>query len=287
MNDNHAGIRSTISSDTGFWNPQVNPQRLIWLRGTMALSAGFYFLSALTDAALWVGDEGLLSRQSIGDFLSAADLQSEARYYLSPLWWFDSAAAYRVFLIAGITLSLGVVSGRVPRLTTWVLWFWIVAAANRLMMLAGMTETLLSLAMFSLAIATSTKRVSWWTGFGTRLFVCQFTIVAAVFAAGTLNGDVWWNGLGAVALAEPAGLKSIDWTEGLLTTTWVHDVLTFLIAFSLPAGILAAWHNATRKAGVAVLIAWSFAVALLGSQWLECLIFAGSATSFFCLRKPV
>ena len=83
-----------------------------------------------------------------------------------------------------------------------------------------------------------------------------------------LGGRVWFNGLGAFALAAPVPDRSIDWTSSLLARATVHEALTHLMVLALPIGLLLAWNRKTHRSGQVILLLWCLLVMLLGSFWL-------------------
>ena len=83
-----------------------------------------------------------------------------------------------------------------------------------------------------------------------------------------LAGRVWFNGLGAYALAAPSPDRTIDWTNTILLHPLVHESLTHLMIVSLPIGLLMCWIERTNRLGKTILLLWCLIVALLGSLWL-------------------
>jgi hypothetical protein len=147
------------------------------------------------------------------------------------------------------------------------------------MILAGLTESLLSLGLFASAIAppgalwaTWSKRqrcvLHWTAGFSQRLLATQVSVVLIATVTTMLAGRVWFNGLGAYALAAPSPDRTIDWTNTVLLHPLVHESLTHLMVVSLPIGLLLSWNERTNRLGKTILLLWCLVVALLGSHWL-------------------
>lgn len=160
-----------------------------------------------------------------------------------------------------------------------VLWLLLVGWANRAMVLAGLTESLLSLGLFAAAIAPpgslwairskpQRSTLHWTAGFSQRLLATQVSVVLVATVATMLSGRVWFNGLGAYALAAPSPDRTIDWTNTILLRPMVHESLTHLMVASLPIGLLMCWIERTNRLGKSILLSWCLIVALLGSLWL-------------------
>lgn len=268
-----------------FWFQPAPVEKIAAVRGAIALLTAVYFLSALLDAPFWYASGGPQSASRVASFLVTAGLQQEARWILSPLFLSESVVLYGAYLLLGVGLSLAVAAGKGGRTAGWLLWLVFVGWANRSMLLAGLSDTLLSLALFGLAIAppapawvawrnAAPRRLHWSNGFAQRLLAVQVTLVGLATSATMLARPIWWNGLGALALAAPAEDRTIDWAGSALAQPLVHDLLTHFLVLALPAGLAMAWNRSTAAAGRATLALWCLAVALLGSFWLYAAVFA-------------
>ncbi|MGB7345804.1 MAG: hypothetical protein WBD20_16430 [Pirellulaceae bacterium] len=301
MSDSH-GNELHLSAWDRFW---FAPQALgivSLLRGCFCAITAIYFLSSLPDVADWYGDKSAFSQHNVAEFFAIAELQSETRWILSPLFWIESvlgskAWVHYLYLIAGVALCAATALGRGGRIVPWVLWIVFVGWANRILFLAGRTETLLSLCLFACAIAPvasawragSNGKKHWLAGFAIRLLSVQVTIYGILMCALMLSQDVWWNGVGSVALAAPVEDRTIDMT-GILSTVFIRDVLTHFLVLALPLGLWLAWRNTGEslwptRVGVGLLIAWSVVVAVLGSHWLFATVFATACLSLSCQRR--
>jgi hypothetical protein len=105
------------------------------------------------------------------------------------------------------------------------------------------------------------------------------SVVLIATATTTLGGRVWFNGLGAYALAAPSPDRTIDWTNTILLHPLVHESLTHLMVASLPIGLLLSWITRTHRLGKAILLLWCLIVALLGSHWLYAMTLAIMVTT--------
>ena len=170
-----------------------------------------------------------------------------------------------------------------------MLWLLLVGWANRAMMLSSLAETLLSLSWFALAIAPATSPASWltrsdaanrnasfhWTNrFAQRLLAVQITIVGLATFVSMLSGRVWWNGLGAYALAAPVEDRTIDWSRSFLAIPLGHDLLTFALVAALPLGFGLGWLSKRKRSAITVLAVWCVFVAILSSHWIYAATFA-------------
>jgi len=142
----------------------------------------------------------------------------------------------------------------------------------------------LSLGLFAAAIAPAAPAwfhpppgvhpVCWTAGFARKLIAVQVTLLAVATTATMLAGAVWWNGLGAFALAAPAVDRTLDLSRGSLAQPLVHDLTTHLIVLLLPLAILLAWRRPAIFPGRLLIVAWCLTIALLGSLWLYAAAFA-------------
>ncbi len=290
MTDPQSGTSETKPGLRERWNrfwfapePVVEMARL---RGAFCLLAALYFASAWPDADFWYGEDGVQSSSRMASFLMAAGLDGEARWYVSPLFLLESTTGYRAYLAAGVLLSGVVLAGYGGRLAGFVLWAMMVGLANRALFLAGLVETLLSLALFASAIAPAAPAwykapqapgpACWTAGFARKWIAIQVTVLAVATTATMLAGAVWWNGLGAFALAAPVADRTMDWTTGPLAEPLVHDLVTHLLVVLLPLGVVSAWRRPSlvRSLGPSLVPGrllmglWCITIALLGSFWL-------------------
>ena len=268
-----------------FW---FSPTSIAWsalLRGVLCLATVAYFVSSWSDAAFWYAGSGPFSPTRVATFLQTSGLENAATWIVSPLFLAKSLWLYHLYLVIGIVVALMVMVGRGGRLAPWALWLLLIGWANRAMILSGLTETLLSLGLFASAMAPpgaisavfsehERVRSHWLAGFSQRLMATQVSIVLISTFVTMLAGRVWFNGLGAYALAAPATDRTIDWTDTALANSFVHEGLTHLIVLALPTGLLFAWIGKTHRIGQLILVLWCVAVALLGSLWLYGMIIA-------------
>jgi hypothetical protein len=275
-----------------FWFAPAPTGPIAMIRGLLCVLAAAYFASSWSDVRFWYVDGGPLSAQRVANFLQTGGVEDSARWIVSPLFWVESAWVYRAFLLGGVAVSLLVAAGRGGRVAAWGLWLLLVGWANRTMIVSGLAETLLSLGLFAAAIAPPGAAWAFWTaaagtnpdgakedwtaGFSQRLIAVQITLIGAATFVTMLAGRIWFNGLGAYALAAPAQDRTIDWTSaaGWLSRVWIHESLTHLMVLALPLGLLLAWLPACNRLGQAVVIGWCLAVSLLGSHWLYGGVFA-------------
>ncbi len=288
-----------IRSDTSeinrwdrFWFRPESVQHIALIRGILCLIAALYFLSCWADVAFWYGEGRPFSPQSTARFWQTAGLEQEASWNVSPLFLTDAVWVYHAYLLAGMALSLIVLTGRGGRFAGWILWMLLVGWANRAMILSGLTETLLSLGLFATAIAPAApvwsfrqaKDESHWTArLSARLLAVQITMVGLVTCATMLGGRVWFNGVGSYALAASAEDRTIDWTAtgSWLVNPLVHEPLTHLLVLALPIGFALAWRESTWRYGQVILLSWCAVIAFLGSWWLYAATFA---TMVFAIR---
>ncbi len=259
------------------------------VRVLLCVITAIYFASCFSDAAFWYTGGGPLSPTRVSSFLSTGGLESNAKWIVSPLFLTESSWIYYLYLVAGIVVALMVAAGRGGRIASWALWLLLVGWANRAMILSGLGETLLSLGLFASAIAPPHRDWKavlakpadggpqhWSTRLSSRLLATQITLIGAATFITMLGGRVWFNGLGAFAMAAPVADRTIDWTaaDSLLVRPWFHESLTHLLVIALPVGFTLAWIRKSNRIGQATLIAWCIAVALLGSHWMYAAVFA-------------
>ena len=300
MNKNSPALGSDSELLIGVWDrywfspAAVAPVSMI--RGLLAMTALFYFLSAWPDAGFWYGQGGVLSATHVSEFLSNGGLEGAGSWIISPLFLTETAWVYQLYLLVGMAMAILVFCGQGGRWCSFLLWFVFVGWANRAMLLSGLSETLLSLGLFAAAISpaghawsviSSTRKMGhrkeaeqadehWTAGFSERLLAAQITLVGVATWIAMLGGRVWFNGLGAYALAAPVEDRTIDWTttNSLLSQAWVHEFLTHMMVIALPLGLFFSWLPKCSYVGKLMLIGWCVAVGVLGAHWLYALTFA-------------
>jgi hypothetical protein len=285
-----------------FWFHPASTTRVATIRGLLCGITAVYFMSCWSDAAFWYTDEGPLSASRVSSFLQVGGLEDAARWIVSPLFLTDSVWVYRFYLLLGIIVAGMVASGRGGRLACWSLWLLLVGWANRAMILSSLAESLLSLGLFASAIAppgccwrsswktdSQDDQLHWTAGFSERLTAVQITVIGLATWITMLGGRVWFNGIGAYALAAPAGDRTIDWTaiEAFSTNSTVQELLTHGMVLALPLGFLLAWLPRPRRIGLAILISWCVVVSLLGSHWIYALTFATMVLAIRSYRSPI
>jgi hypothetical protein len=261
-----------------FWFSPTSVQQIGLLRGVLCVITAIYFVSCWGDAAFWYADQGPLSSERVATFLQTSGLDDAARWIVSPLFLSNSPIVYRIYLAVGIAMTVVVASGRGGRWPGWVLWLLLVGWANREMLLSSLTESALSLGLFASAIAPPAPLMPrrnrddqrhWMAGFAARLMAVQATVIAGATWVTMLGGRVWFNGLGAYALAAPAQDRTIDWTQfAWFRNPIVYESLTHLLVLVLPIGLTLAWRPSSSRIGKAMLLAWCLVIATLSSHWL-------------------
>jgi hypothetical protein len=286
-----ANIPGTNASSSWelFWFSPATGTPVAPIRGLLCLITAVYFIGCWSDAAFWYTGEGPLSQSRVSSFLQVGGLEDAARWIVSPLFLSDSAWVYHLYLLLGIIVAVTVAAGRGGRLACWSLWLLLVGWANRAMILSGLAETLLSLGLFASAIAPpqsswrflrrkdpQNDQPHWTAGFSQRLIAMQITVIGLATFLTMLGGRVWFNGIGAYALAAPVEDRTIDWTtvQSFSENATVQESLTHLMVIALPLGFALAWLQRTNRIGLAILISWCVVVSLLGSHWIYALTFA-------------
>ncbi|MCS7469253.1 hypothetical protein NZK35_21600 [Stieleria sp. ICT_E10.1] len=306
-------IRDCVTRWTEFWFAPSPVATLGNVRRGLCLVTAIYFASALADVETWFARGAPASSSNLATFFRTAELTSDARWMISPLFIWDalagesalgeSAFVYRSYLLFGVGLAVFVAVG--DRLAGWklpaqlsavgesnwpsvLLWVWFVGWANRIVLLAGTVEPLLSLSLAAVAIAPvgrirsdreSPRPFSWRTTLAHRLLSVQATLIALITTATLFASPVWWNGTGAYALVAPAQDRLLTVTGTFFETPLVYELLTALIVCVLPVGIFLAWKPATGKLGVAMVVAWCGVVGLLSANLLYAATLAILATT--------
>ncbi len=290
MSDNDSRVQANRWDR--FWYEPESTHHIARTRGVLCLITALYFISAWADVSFWYTAGRPFSPQNTSSFWRVAGLESATWWNVSPLFLTDNPLIYHGYLALGIVLCCAVVAGRGGRPAALALWALLVGWANRAMILSGLTETVLSLGLFAAAIAPAASawgsnraEVHWTSRLAGRLIAVQITLVGLATFITMLGGRVWFNGLGAYALAAPWQDRTINWTNqgSLLGNATVHELLTHLLVFSLPIGLLLAWRRSTTRYGKAILMMWCVAIACLGSLWLYAAALAAMA---WAIRPP-
>jgi hypothetical protein len=266
-----------------FWFAPESTDRISRTRGLLSLITAVYFISAFADVSFWYAEGGPFSPHNTSSFWRIAGLEQETRWNISPLFLTDNPLIYHGYLVVGVMLCCVVAAGKGGRPAAFALWAMLVGWANRAMILSGLTETLLSLGLFAAAIAPAApaweshrQSVHWTARLARQLIAVQITMVGLGTFVTMLGGRVWFNGLGAYALAAPWQNRTIDWTgdDSILVNATMHESLTHMLVFALPIGLLLAWRVSATRYGKATLTLWCLAIACLGSLWLYTASFA-------------
>ena len=262
--------------------------RLDVTRVALCVAALIFFGSSFGDADYWYSAGAPQSASNLSAFLQTSGLAADSAWTLSPLFLTESSLVFYAFLAFGMLLSVAVAVGRGGVIAGVTLWVCVVALGNRALLLWGVSESLLSLGLFGLMFRCGHDPVPWLQSLSARLIAVQATVVAIATSLAMFSRDVWWNGLGAFALASPVEDRTIDWTAGqsLLAIETVHDCVTHAIAFGLPIGLLLAWNRRTSLIGKSILMLWCLVVALLGSHWLYGIVFAATVTAIRPSTQP-
>ena len=294
MNDRRSDLQSSNSWQT-FWFTPEPVAAVATARGLLCLITAVYFASSWSDVPFWYSDGGPLSSKRVATFVQTADLEDAARWIVSPLFLTGAVWIYRLYLVIGVAACAIVAAGRGGRIACWMLWLFLVGWANRAMIVSGLAETLLSLGLFASAIAppascwrrkgnADDEPVHWLAGFSQRLMAAQITLIGVATFVTMLGGRVWFNGIGAYALAAPVEDRSIDWTtQAWFVNPLVHETLTHAMVIALPLGFVLAWLRRTNRIGQAILIGWCILVAMLGSHWL----YASAVATMVMAIRPV
>ena len=291
-----------VSGWTAFWFSPSRPSQLTWIRRGLCAVTAVYFASAIADVDTWYVRGAPSSSTNLATFFRTAELTSDARWMVSPLFIWDSvfatsalgesALVYRGYLLLGILLaSLVGFSDRLGRfeLPGWcarlvrgswlpaLLWIWFVGWANRVVLLAGVVEPVLSVSLAAIAIAPSASAgsgtqqpegVSWRATLSRRLLAVQATLISILTTATMLASPTWWNGTGAYALVAPEEDRLFSATDTAFRTPLIYESTTALIVCLLPIGIVLAWRTGTRKWGIGLVVGWCGLVGFLSANLL-------------------
>lgn len=282
----------TASTWNGFWFGGEPVAAVARIRGAFCLWAAIYFLSLWSDLEFWFGPEGVQAPDRVTSFLTAAGLERDARWYLSPLFLTTSTLLLQLYLLIGVALAVVVAAGRGGRIAAWGLWLVFLGAANRTIFLAGLAETLISFGLFASAVARpaplwqtvsiNTEAASWTASLARRMMAVHATLFGVATIASMLAGSAWWNGTGAYALAAPAKDRTLDLSRSWLSIPIAHDLLTHALIIGLPVALVLGWRG-KQAAGRVVIVTWCLVVAVLGSHWLYA---ASLATMSWAIGPP-
>jgi len=253
---------------TRFWFCTAAAQEpLRVVRIGMAAMAVWFFASHWADIGLWLGGDGILASESLARFLSDAGLGDLVRWRLSPLYWIDSAALLRGYLIVGMALAVASAIVRQSRAVQIGLWLAVLWLANRSLMLAGLEELVLVFGLGYLAIAPADDAAHWSGSLALRLLQLHVSFLIAVTGLTMLSSLIWWDGSGVMAVVAPVENRYIDWVNRL-GTPWVHELLTHAIVIVAIVAPVLLWTAATRRAACVAATLWCVVLALLSSQLL-------------------
>ncbi|MEO1526252.1 MAG: hypothetical protein AAFX06_12505 [Planctomycetota bacterium] len=278
---------------TRFWFTPAPVEALAWVRGGLCIVTALYFVSVFSDVAFWYAQDAPASTTNLSEFFRTAELTSDARWMVSPLYWFDaltrgsswseSVAVYRAYLVIGIILSVvAAIAGPISKrsngwvawclggsLPTLLLWIWFVGWANRVVLLAGICEPILSVSLAALAIAPAMSATpSWRVTLAKRLLEIQTTLFAFVTTALMLFGNVWWNGTGAYALAAPEEDRFLSVAGTFFENPVIYEGTTAFLLIGLPLAVWLVRRESLRALGLGVWWVWCATVALLSAEMI-------------------
>lgn len=298
-----------------FWFSPIPTANLKQVRLLLCMVVVCYFVSAWSDVEVWFSAGAPASSTNLSTFFRTAELTSDARWMISPLYIWDalfagsslgeSATVYRLYLLIGIGLAIWVAVAdrtaprKLPkplaslRYSSWpgvILWVWFVGWANRIVLLAGIVEPVLSVSLAALAIAPLTgtvtgknggdpNRLSWRTNLSRRLLSVQLTLIAMLSTATMLSSPTWWNGTGAYAMIAPVENRWFDVRGTFFQSPWCYESLSILMVALLPLGIILAWRRTTHATGIVMIWAWCFLAGLLTANPLYAATLAIVATT--------
>ena len=112
--------------------------------------------------------------------------------------------------------------------------------------------------------------------FSERLLATQLTVIGFATWVAMLCGRVWFNGLGAYALAAPLDDRTIDQISpgSLLVQVPIHEGLTYLMMTALPLGLFLAWLPCSISTGKLIVVGWRIVIRMLGSHCIYAMTFA-------------
>lgn len=261
---------------------QVHAGRLLaMVRLGLAVVAFWYFASHWSDIAFWFAGDGILSAQLLGTFLADADLVDSVQWRLSPLFWIDSPALLRGYLLVGMALAIALPLVRSTRAVAIALWLWAVWLANRSLMIGGIEEVTLAWGLGYLAISPASLpwprktggdpgwcATGWAGSLAWRLMQLHISLVFLVTGLTMLSSIAWWDGTGVMAVVSPVESRAFDLTQ-TLRTPWIHETLTHAIALGAVTLPVLLWIRATRFVGFGLAILWCVGLAILSSQWMH------------------
>ena len=251
-----------------FWfvnNPQEGSLQAV--RIGLSAIAIWYFASHWSDIGQWFSSEGLLATEQLGRLIEAEGLVEQFKYWLSPLYWLESTAGLRAFLVVGMALAVAAGTVRRTRIPSVLLWLWCVWLANRSLVIAGPEELTLVFGLAYVAIASPNNPRHWTTASAKRLLQVHTTMLIGFSGLTMLSSIVWWDGTGSMAVAAPIGRRLLDLTS-LLSNLWVQSLLTHVIVFTAILAPIALWFRPTRRPALIALLIWCLLMALLSSQWM-------------------
>lgn len=267
---NQAGVTSDLSTSdwTQFWFCTADRQgALRTVRIGMAAMACWYFASHWADIGLWLGGDGILANQSLARFLRDADLGDLVRWRLSPLYWVDSTAVLRGYLLVGMGLAVATAVIRQTRAVQVALWLMVVWLANRTLMLAGLEELVLVFGLGYLAVAPADDAAHWSGSVAMRLLQLHVAFLIAITGLTMLSSLIWWDGSGVMAVVAPVENRYIDWVDQL-GAPWVQELLTHaIVGVAIIAPVLL-WTEKTRRGACIAATLWCVVLGLLSSQLL-------------------
>jgi hypothetical protein len=240
-----------------FWFTPSDGFSLCMIRALAGLAACYYHWSHAADLVRWFGPDGLLPSETV------RRLVGTAVFRFSPLLLTESPAALWFFQLAGWVILAAFTAGLRTRVTNVLALLVVLSYVHRAPMLTGPFESVLTMLLAYLCIASSGSHLSidrWWQNrrhpayqppqavsarISLRLIQVHVAAFCLLMGLTMLAGQPWWSGEALWWLIAQTESRLVDLT-GLhgypyLINLWTHVV----VGFSLLFGVLI-WNRLAR-----------------------------------------
>ncbi len=296
MDRRRTGNRRRWSRISAWLLASVCPHRypadgLVIYRSFLCMALITWWLSFLSDAHLWFGSTGILTRTAAAAMLEYEEIPRWQSW--SPLWWTDDLWAYYAWIAAGVASLVGVAIGWGGRLAVGAALVLVIGWANRIAWLGGPVEpaavSLLGFLLIAQGDSWRALRRGDASGQGTGGIFDALALKAArvhtwlLLAAGLasqLAGIVWWRGEAVWWLAASGHSWTLSMPRLFGHPLWINALTHGMILLQ----ILSLWMLAGRttgRLGMALGGVYLAGVALLADHALYALLLAAGLASYW------
>lgn len=258
-----------------YWFTPRDAFEIARLRVAVSVVALVQFVVYFLFGAQWIGQDGLLNRDSGLYLIGNGVPGTGSEYRWSPLFAWDSSAAIQGVAIIGVLASLLLILGIGARVTGIVAWVALLCFQNRAPMLAIPSDPLLSASLFYLILDNG--RLSWQLkpGFSDassrvscnlalRLLQVHLVLWIAFSCLSMLGNSVWWTGEAVPMLTG----QGVGYLGSFDAKSWSGQLMTHAVIAIQVLAIGGMLSKSVPWLGGMAVICFATLVLLITADWM-------------------